>query len=71
MDEHQLTKMMTVEAFTYALSSKLFYDYLITTHFSYATYSFPVTPISIILLFVLVSTITRIRNTVTETINEL
>ena len=91
MDEHQLTKMMTVEAFTYALSgcvvgsvaglllSKLLYDYLITTHFSYATYSFPVTPISIILLFVLVATIAaiyapskRIRNiSVTETINEL
>lgn len=48
MDEHQLTKMIAAEAFTYALSgsivgctiglliSKLLYDSLITSHYSYA-----------------------------------
>ena len=91
MDEHQLTKMIAAEAFTYAASgcmvgciagllfSKLLYDYLITSHFSYAVWSLPVIPILIILLFVIGSAIAavyapakRIRNiSVTETINEL
>ena len=91
MDEHQLTKMIAVEAFTYALSgcivgcivgllvSKVLYDYLITSHFSYAGWSLPVVPMLIILLFVLASAIAavytpakRIRNiSVAETINEL
>lgn len=91
MDEHQLTKMIAAEAFTYALSgcvvgcvfglllSKLLYDNLITTHFSYATWSVPVTPLIIIILFVSVTAIAavyvpskRIGNiSVTETINEL
>jgi len=91
MDERQITKMIAAEAFTYALSgcivgcavglliSKLLYDNLITSHFSYATWSVPVIPIMIILLFGFVATITavyapskRIRNiSVTETINEL
>ena len=91
MDEHQLTKMIATEAFTYAFSgcavgciigllfSKFLYDYLITTHFSYAIWSFPVVPILVILLFVFLSAIAaiyipakRIRSiSVTETINEL
>lgn len=91
MDEHQLTKMIASEAFTYAASgcivgciaglvlSKLLYDYLITSHFSYAVWSLPVIPMLIILLFVIGSAIAafyapakRIRNiSVTETINEL
>ena len=91
MDEHQLTKMIAAEAFTYAASgcivgcitglllSKLLYDYLITSHFSYAVWSLPVIPMLIILLFVIGSAIAavyapakRIRNiSVTETINEL
>ncbi len=91
MDERQITKMIAVEAFTYALSgcavgcavgllvSKLLYDNLITPHFNYATWSLPVIPIMIILLFVFVAAIAavyapskRIRNiSVTETINEL
>lgn len=91
MDEHQLTKMIAAEAFTYALSgcvvgcvfglllSKLLYDNLITTHFSYATWSVPVIPLIIIILFVFVAAIAavyvpskRIGNiSVTETINEL
>jgi ABC-type antimicrobial peptide transport system permease subunit len=91
MDEHQLTKMIAAEAFTYALSgcivgcvvglllSKLLYDNLITSHFSYATWSIPVIPIMIIFLFVFVAAIAavyvpskRIRKmAITDTINEL
>lgn len=91
MDEHQVTKMIAAEAFTYALSgcvvgcaiglmvSKLLYDTLITEHFSYATWSVPIVPLVIILMFVFVAAIVavytpskRIRNiSVTETINEL
>lgn len=91
MDEHQITKMIAAEAFTYALSgcivgcaaglliSKLLYDILITSHFSYATWSVPVVPLMIILLFVFAADTVavytpskRIRNiSVTETINEL
>lgn len=91
MDEHQITKMITAEAVTYAvlgcaigcavglLISKLLYDTLIASHFSYATWSIPVTPLMLILLFVFVATIAaiytpskRIRNiSVVETINDL
>lgn len=91
MGEHQITKMIAAEAFTYAVSgcivgcavgllmSKLLYDSLITSHFSYAVWSVPVFPLIIILLFVLVTAIAavyaptkRIRSiSVTETINEL
>nr|WP_092069650.1 ABC transporter permease [Dendrosporobacter quercicolus]NSL47543.1 FtsX-like permease family protein [Dendrosporobacter quercicolus DSM 1736]SDL93730.1 MacB-like core domain-containing protein [Dendrosporobacter quercicolus] len=67
MDEHQLTKMIAAEAFTYALSgcivgcvvglslSKLLYDNLITAHFNYAVWDIPVIPIMIIILFVFVA----------------
>lgn len=91
MGEHQLTKMIAAEAFTYALSgcivgcvvglllSKLLYDNLITSHFNYATWSIPVVPIIIIVLFVFGAAIAavyvpskRIRNmAITDTINEL
>lgn len=91
MDERQITKMIAAEAFTYAvfgcvvgctvglLISKLLYNYLITSHFSYATWSFPVMPIIIILLFVFAAAIAavyvpskRIRKmAITDTINEL
>jgi ABC-type antimicrobial peptide transport system permease subunit len=91
MDEHQITKMIAAEAFTYALSgcavgcivglliSKLLYDNLITSHFNYATWSLPIIPLLIIILFVFIAAIAavyapskRIRNiSVTEMINEL
>lgn len=72
MDEHQLTKMIAAEAFTYALSgcivgcaaglllSKLLYDNLITSHFNYATWSIPAVPIMIIILFVFVAAIAAV-----------
>jgi len=91
MDEHQITKMIAAEAFTYALSgciigcasglllSKLLYDILITTHFSYAIWSLPVTSLMIILLFVFAAAVAavyapskRLRNmAINDTINEL
>jgi putative ABC transport system permease protein len=91
MDTHQMTKMIAAEAATYALSgcvvgcvvglmlSKLFYDKLITTHFSYAVWTFPVASLAVILLFVLAAATAavyapakQIRSmTITETINNL
>lgn len=73
MDEHQITKMIAAEAFTYALSgciigcavglliSKLLYGSLITTHFSYAIWSLPVIPLLIILLFVFLAAIAAVH----------
>ena len=67
MNEHQIIKMVSAEAFTYALSggivgcvvglliSRGLYDTLITAHFSYAVWSVPVIPQIIILLFVFVA----------------
>lgn len=72
MDTHQVTKMIAAEAFTYALSgcvvgcavgllvSKFLYDTLITAHFSYATWSVPIVPLVIILLFVFVAAIVAV-----------
>ena len=91
MDERQLTRMIAAEAFTYALSgcvvgciiglliSRLLYDNLITTHYSYAVWRIPTGSLTIIILFVVIAVIAavyaptkRIRNTsVTDTINEL
>lgn len=91
MDERQITKMIAAEAFTYAIwgcvvgcavglpLSKLLYDFLIASHFSYAVWSPPVTSLAAILLFVVFAAVIaayapakRIRNiSVTETINEL
>lgn len=65
MDEHQVTKMIVAEAFTYAatgciagctiglLISKWLYNILIATHFSYAIWNVPVAPLLGILVFVL------------------
>lgn len=83
--------MIAAEAFTYAFwgciagcavglpSSKLLYDILITGHFSYAAWNFPVADLAIILVFVLFASAVsayipakRMRTiSVTETINEL
>lgn len=91
MEERQITKMIAAEAFTYAgigcivgcaaglLISKLLYEGLITAHYPYATWSVPVVPLTIILLFVVAAAIAavdapakRIRKmAVTDTINEL
>ncbi|MCI2047529.1 MAG: FtsX-like permease family protein [Faecalibacterium sp.] len=91
MDTHQMTKMIAAEAATYALSgcaagctgglllSKLLYDNLITTHYSYAVWSFPLVPLTVILLVALIAAIAavyapakRIRDmAITDTINEL
>lgn len=65
MDAGQITKMIAVEAFIYALSgcivgcffgllsSRLLYHTFITAHFSYAVWSIPIVPLIIIVLFVL------------------
>ena len=65
MDECQVTKMISAEAFTYAISggvigcgvglpvSKLLYDYLITGHFPYAVWRLPALSIALILAFVI------------------
>lgn len=72
MDEHQITKMIASEAFTYSISgcivgvvvglfiSKLLYDNLITAHFSYATWSIPIMPIIIVLLVVTITAIVAV-----------
>ncbi|AQS08524.1 macrolide transporter ATP-binding /permease protein [Clostridium saccharobutylicum] len=72
MDEHQITKMIAAEAFTYSISgcivgvvvglfiNKLLYDTLITAHFNYATWSLPIMPIIIVLLVVTLTSIAAI-----------
>ncbi len=72
MDEHQITKIIAAEAFTYSISgcivgvvvglfiSKLLYDILITAHFSYATWSIPIIPIIIVLLVVSITSMAAI-----------
>lgn len=64
MDERQVTRMIVAEAVTYAMLgcivgciiglplSKQIYDSLITGHFPYAIWEFPVGSLAIILLFV-------------------
>ena len=91
MDGRQITGMIAAEAFTYAfwgcvtgcaaglLFSRLLYDFLITAHFPYASWTLPVRPLTVIVLFVVLSAALaayaparRIRKmAVTETINEL
>ena len=91
MDERQMTKMIACEAFTYAILgcvvgcaiglplSKSLYDFLIAGHFPSAVWQFPITSLSVILLFVSIAAIAavytpakRIRNmSITATINEL
>jgi putative ABC transport system permease protein len=72
MDEHQITKMIAAEAFTYSISgcivgvvvglfiNKLLYDNLITAHFNYATWSIPIMHIIIVLLVVAITAIAAI-----------
>ncbi|AGF54594.1 MULTISPECIES: ABC transporter permease [Clostridium] len=72
MNEHQITKMIAAEAFTYSISgcivgvvvslfiNKLLYDNLITAYFNYATWSIPIMHIIIVLLVVAITTITAI-----------
>lgn len=67
MAKKQITKMITIEAITYALSgcmigcfigigiNKLLFNKLIANHFTYATWEFPIIPIVIIIAFVIVS----------------
>ncbi len=91
MDERQLVKMIAAEAATYAFCgctagciaglplSRLLYDFLITEHFPYAVWSFPISSLTVILLFVILAVMAavcvpakRIREmSVTETIGEL
>lgn len=91
MDGRQLTKMIAAEAFTYAFCgcaagcaiglpvSRMLYGVLITDHFSYAIWSFPTTPLLLILLFVVFSALAAVwapakrmkRISVTELIGEL
>lgn len=91
MDGGQLTRMIAAEAAIYAFTGsiigcaaglalgKYMYDKLITAHFPYYTWSVPVQPLLIILLFVIAATAAavygpakRMRDmAVTETINEL
>ena len=91
MDVRQLSKMIMAEAFTYAFwgcvigcsiglpFSKMMYDFLITGHFPYATWSLPIGSLAIIVLFVIAAAVLaayspakRMRTmSVTETINEL
>ena len=91
MDGRQITRMIAAEAFTYAFwgcvtgcaiglsFSRLLYDFLITAHFPYASWTLPVWQLTVIVLFVVLSTALasyaparRIRRmAVTETINEL
>ena len=91
MDGRQITGMIVAEAFTYAFwgcvtgcaaglpFSRLLYDFLITAHFPYASWTLPVWQLTVIVLFVVLSTALasyaparRIRRmAVTETINEL
>lgn len=72
MDEHQVTKMIVAEAFTYAatgctvgciiglLISTWLYDILIAAHFSYAIWNVPVAPLLGIFLFVLAAVIVAV-----------
>ena len=91
MDGRQITKMISAEAVTYAFSGciigsvvglaigKALFDILIRDHFAYAVWSFPVSRLLIVVVFVLVATFAaiyapskRMRDmAVTETINEL
>ena len=72
MDERQVTRMIVAEAVTYAMLgcivgciiglplSKQIYDSLITGHFPYAIWEFPVGSLAIILLFVSLAAVVAI-----------
>lgn len=73
MDGRQLTRMIAIEAATYALTgcilgcgvglplSKLLYDRLVTFNFPYFTWTLPVSAILIILLFVILATLVAVH----------
>lgn len=91
MNERQIIKMIMTEAFTYAacgcivggavglLMSKMLYDNLITTHFSYAVWTFPTMQVIIILLYIMIAVVAAVykpskrmmKMAITDTINEL
>lgn len=91
MDGRQLSKMILVEASTYAFwgcvigcvaglpASKVIYDFLITDHFPYASWSLPIGSLANIILFVIAAAVIAAYSpakrmqtiSVTETINEL
>ncbi len=72
MDGVQLTKMIAVETFTYAVfgciigcimglySSKLLYKILIMDHFEYAVWNFPAVNLMMIILFVFIASLSAI-----------
>lgn len=72
MDSRQVTKMISAEAVTYALSGcvigcilglligKILFDILIRDHFAYAVWSFPVLRLLIVIVFVLAATFSAI-----------
>ena len=69
MNEHQITKMIAAEAFTYAFwgcvigcavglpFNKVLYDFLISNHFPYAVWNLPVGSLVVILLFVILAAV--------------
>lgn len=72
MDSRQITKMISAEAVTYALSGcvigcflglligKVLFDILIRDHFAYAVWSLPVSRLLIVIAFVLTATFSAI-----------
>ena len=72
MSLSQVIRMVAAEAFTYAACGcaagfaiglplgKLMYDYLITSHFYYFTWSVPVAQIIVVLLFILASVLAAV-----------
>lgn len=72
MDSRQITKMISAEAVTYALSGcvigcilgliigKILFDILIRNHFTYAVWSLPVSRLLIVVVFVLTATFAAI-----------
>lgn len=72
MDNRQITKMISAEAVTYALSGcvigcflglligKVLFDILIRDHFAYAVWSLPVSRLLIVIAFVLTATFSAI-----------
>ena len=72
MDSRQITKMISAEAVTYALSGcvigcilglligKALFNILILDHFAYAVWSLPVSRLLIVIVFVLAATFSAI-----------
>ncbi|HCT92956.1 MAG TPA: ABC transporter permease, partial [Lachnospiraceae bacterium] len=72
MDSRQITKMISAEAVTYALSGcvigcvlglligKVLFDILILDHFAYAVWSLPVPRLLVVIVFVLAATFSAV-----------